>query len=312
MTTPVATPLQEPFGGTETDREWRLLQDNAHVLDGKHRLSTPDKNAIMTLSKSFTKRRLGKQQQLLQDITLRCREQDIAELSGGITKKVNLKEPAEISVAKELANYANQNTKGNDTPPNPPENEHDVTGGATRNAGIIGSVTGTACISISCKSSEVGLYPSLARASTMFPQRKVLKNQRKNYSTSLPRLNISYRKGVTPSDTYNHRTVVLNQQQINGQIQLRHYLQPRSDHLAPLVLPSIQYIGLANDVNSYMHAKRINITVAPRTGKAQIQITARSVSNVWLESVCSSASVDTSHILYWRTQRHLQRYLRKQ
>ncbi|XP_005098510.1 uncharacterized protein LOC101864144 [Aplysia californica] len=76
----------------EEDTRLALLRDSTmHVKEGNQRLPTPEKKAIMELSSSFEKRRLGKQQQILSEMTQRCREQEVTDLSSKITAKCDLK-----------------------------------------------------------------------------------------------------------------------------------------------------------------------------------------------------------------------------
>lgn len=252
------------------EAESKLLESTAYVHAGQHRIATPDKHAIMTLSRSYVKHHLRKQQQLLHDITHKCREQEVAELSSNITKKVKLTD----SVIKDGINMMSPRVKVKQDNP---------AVSVVANAKVPESDT-CQCLgggaSIPSTESEAG---SSAGGNAMFPQRKVLRSPRKDgpASSSLPRLSISYRKGVPSSDHYYHRAVVLNQHQINGQIQLHHYIQPRMDQLAPLVLPNIRQRGLDNNnISTYMQAKRLNISVAPKPGtnKAAIRITARTLT----------------------------------
>ena len=55
-----------------------LPQNTAYCRDGKRRLPTPDRHAIIDLATSFDKHRLRKHQQMLQDIAWRCREQEVS------------------------------------------------------------------------------------------------------------------------------------------------------------------------------------------------------------------------------------------
>ncbi|RUS73148.1 hypothetical protein EGW08_019090 [Elysia chlorotica] len=76
----------------EMDSRLNLLRETTQVIkEGKHRLPTPEKAAIMRLSNSFEKRRLGKQQQILSEMTQRCREQEVTDLSSKISAKCDLK-----------------------------------------------------------------------------------------------------------------------------------------------------------------------------------------------------------------------------
>ncbi|KAL8585861.1 hypothetical protein ACOMHN_056456 [Nucella lapillus] len=79
----------------EEERRLTLLRESTtHLREGRHRLPTPDRAAIMDLSSSFKKRRLGKQQQVLSEITQRCREQEVTDLSSQISAKVELRKMA--------------------------------------------------------------------------------------------------------------------------------------------------------------------------------------------------------------------------
>ena len=72
-----APPPPPPFlTDEEEEKSLSLLRESTtHLREGRQRLPTPDRVAIMELSSSFEKRRLGKQQQILSEITQRCREQ---------------------------------------------------------------------------------------------------------------------------------------------------------------------------------------------------------------------------------------------
>jgi hypothetical protein len=60
----------------EEEKNLSLLRESTTFLrEGKQRLPTPDRAAILELSSSFEKRRLGKQQQILCEMAQRCREQ---------------------------------------------------------------------------------------------------------------------------------------------------------------------------------------------------------------------------------------------
>ncbi|KAK2177290.1 hypothetical protein NP493_608g02049 [Ridgeia piscesae] len=226
MTIPV-NDTPQPFNDPGTMKDYQLLQNTAHCRDGKQRLPTPDRNAIIGLATSFDKHRLRKQQQVLQDIAWRCREQEIASLSGAITSKCTLssfpcKPFHQTGFTQSDTNTARTTVDG-----------ESVTGAATAR-----------------QTPEPG--------NAFFPTRRIKRMQPRDYSgRALPRLQISYRKGVQPSDAVRRRTA-FRQLQINGPLQLQHLMKLQTDKLAPLVLPSIQYVGIdRNRVDSYVSSHRL-------------------------------------------------------
>ncbi|KAH9505658.1 hypothetical protein Btru_056210 [Bulinus truncatus] len=75
----------------DLDKKLRMLrQTNQLVKEKGLRVATPDRTAILELASNFEKRKLGKQQQILTDITKRCREQEIQDLSFKLTTKCDL------------------------------------------------------------------------------------------------------------------------------------------------------------------------------------------------------------------------------
>ncbi|KAI0207516.1 hypothetical protein LSAT2_007846 [Lamellibrachia satsuma] len=221
MTIPVnETP--QPFNDPGTMKDYQLLQNTAHCRDGKQRLPTPDRNAIIGLATSFDKHRLRKQQQVLQDIAWRCREQEVASLSGAISSKCI------------LSSFP----------------------GKLLHPGFTQSDTNTARTTIDGDSiSGAATSRSPDPGNAFFPTRRIKRRQSRDYSgRELPRLQISYRKGVQPSDAPRRRTA-FRQLQINGPLQLQHMMKLQTDKLAPLVLPSIQYVGLErNRVDTYVNS----------------------------------------------------------
>ena len=108
------------------------------------------------------------------------------------------------------------------------------------------------------------------RTTTSFPLRKP-KRTRRGYSSqpkkNLPRLQISYTKGLLPTSTFTKHTIkasLIKSRSINGPIQLKHYIEPK-DPLAPLVLPNINTTGPDLDrVDSFVRSSRMKIANRPK------------------------------------------------
>ncbi|CAH1799372.1 unnamed protein product [Owenia fusiformis] len=191
------------------------------------RLPTPEKHAIMELSESFTKRRLGAQQKMLTSMAQRCREQEIKDLSGSITRRY---EPHSVPrIEKNTAFYSTTHTIQKHRLDSDSESEKAESPNATPR-------------------------PNFEKSKTFFPTRTVYKapktkpepenslpSRRSNlrsYSFIPQSSRIKFSKGVRPVDVYGRKQLI-SSQRINGPIQLDHYTQPKADQLAPLVLPSI-------------------------------------------------------------------------
>lgn len=83
------------------------LKHITQFRDGRHRVATPEKVAIMELSTSFEKRRLGKQQQILTEMNQRCREQEVADLSSKLSNKCVLEsERGAVGRSREITYYS--------------------------------------------------------------------------------------------------------------------------------------------------------------------------------------------------------------
>ncbi len=220
-------------------RSMSLLQMTQHVRDGRHRLTTPDKTAVLDLSTSFKKRCLGKQQQILSDIAARCREQEIEDLSNQMTGKVILQEGA---VEPEMATYAtNYMTKREKT-------SDDLLESARRTA-------------------RQEKQQDVQRNYKQFPARKIIKHPSKNELSkpSPSRVRIAYIRGV-PRFVANSRTRLVETRRINGPIQLEHYIQPKLDPLAPLIRnPSSMDSEYQNRIDSYFCTARMSLGTRSRT-----------------------------------------------
>lgn len=222
-----------------------------HHRDEKQRLPTPEKMAIMELSGSFEKRRLGKQQQILTDMTQRCREQEVADLSSKLTNKCTLLSAEKRG--KEVTFYATTFS-----------HKRQMYGGAGFLEDGISMTNPTA---LSPKTAYVKNYQH-------FPARKIIKQPGKydfvkTQPKSTPRPtgspNHVIQTSAPPSLTDNlNRNKLAQTQRINGSIQLDHYITPRSDHLAPLVLPSLDGVSQERD-ETYFSTARVNIGSRAKT-----------------------------------------------
>lgn len=234
-----------PKNGDSTEDE---LQQPEHVSKSPvRRLPTPDKVRILEMADSFNKHRLRKQQQLLSEIAQRCREQEVADMSSEITRKCKMSNQDERLFQKEPTFYITarmgRRVHGNaDTPDVDPTGERG-------------------------EASSPSQRPMYERSKTFFPERKAKHMPAKDFTLQhlSPRLQFCYRKGVRPSAMYNQSNLAKSRK-INGPIQLDHY-QPRDDQLAPLILPSVKYVGYTRDnVESYVTSSKISL--GPRSSSS--------------------------------------------
>ncbi len=208
------------------------------------RVGTPQKNAVLALSvSSNTRRGLGKEQRLLQDLTRKCRIQEVNDLSSEMTHKIRLS-----SGNKDPHAHLNTLTSSQET--------------------FQLDETSTARSDVSSPEGKMLPRPMIERTYTMFPNRRARKTQNRDLgSISLPRLQISYRKGVMPSQGY-YRTTLLagSKVAINGPIQMDHYHTTHFEHLSPSFLPSIRYVGMTDtdNVDLYVRAQGVRLKTNTR------------------------------------------------
>lgn len=256
-------------------REYELLQHTAPIRDG-HRLPTPDRRAVIELCDSpEVKHQLRRQQQLLTDIAQRAREQEISALSGALSKKLTLDEFDRKYERPRLEDgglrkYTTNSSVGSMSVSPSKGSELKLT-----LAGI-GEEDGEDVTPAEALQS-IQARPEFARATTFFPKRKLRKQQKQSGKwKSLPRLQIAYSKGLMPSSTlvqHQHmiKTNLIKSRNINGPIQLKHYIQPK-DPLAPLILPSIRnaYGGGDSDsggdtMDAFFQSSAIPMTARSKT-----------------------------------------------
>ncbi|XP_076445671.1 uncharacterized protein LOC143283349 [Babylonia areolata] len=270
---PPAPPPPPFLPDQEEERRLSLLRESTtHLREGRHRLPTPDRVAIMDLSSSFQKRRLGKQQQILSEITQRCREQEVTDLSSTISAKVQLKKTSEGAGEEGPAASMYTSSVSTRMPHvKPARPQHKLLHGASLSTGDLRDLD------------SVEKRVKSEKAYKFFPARKIMRRQptRLQLITSTllkpgttgvapgtgtgagggggglsgrgggstyreppttvgtgSRFSIDFLKGVRPTDP-EARAEILERQTINGSIQLQHYLQPKLDAMAPLLLPDL-------------------------------------------------------------------------
>lgn len=203
--------------------------------DGR-RLPTPEKVAVMELSNSFERRRLGKHQRILNDISERCRAQEINDLSNKLSAKMCLHRAGRPS--REMTFYST--TFMGHKPQNkaPPE-------------------TGKMCDSPD--DSGDGQPKMFEKNYRQFPARRIMRQQTKfeflRQSTMLPKISpvqVPFTSHSDSPDLPTLRAKLAQRRQINGSIQLDHYTAPRAD-LAPLILPTVD-----NRYSSGIHSERLD------------------------------------------------------
>lgn len=227
--------------------------------DHKLRLPTPEKVAIMELSNSFERRRLGKQQQMLTDMNQRCREQEVADLSNKLSEKCSLLD-SENRKAREIefyrTNFISRRQK----------TYHGFSEEETQDS----SDSNSPSQSPGAKSPRVVFDKSYKH----FPARRVMKHQsrfdlgRTHYRHHVKcqqKAEKAPKQTVMPqyAERLYNRAKYLASQKINGQVQLEHYNSPRNDHFAPLILPNID--NSSNSKLDSITTARVNLGTRSRS-----------------------------------------------
>lgn len=235
------------------------LKHITQFRDGRHRVATPEKVAIMELSTSFEKRRLGKQQQILTEMNQRCREQEVADLSSKLSNKCVLEsERGAVGRSREITYYS---TTFMMHKPKTVAEELDM--------------------SNKTESPSTTPLPFFEKTYKHFPARKIIKHQGKfeliprNSRQSpirTPRVDPSPVKALVSqamSEPY-RKIKLLNSQKINGPVQLNHYIYPRQDQLAPLVLPNID--STIQDKIDAFSTSRVHLGARAKTMSMESQV----------------------------------------
>ncbi|KAK7107695.1 uncharacterized protein [Littorina saxatilis] len=293
-----APPPPPPFLTDEKEEESLCLlrESTTHLREGSQRLPTPDRVAIMELSSSFKKRRLGKQQQILSEITQRCREQEVTDLSSKISNKVNLKKT---------------DHEGHDSPP-----FHRT----TRRKRSKGSLSTGDLRDLEALEGKV----NFEKTYKFFPARKIMRQPSRlqlfqtavtksgggggptttatasgggltlgggsntyrettTASTGMPttRININFLKGTRSNDP-EYRAQILERQNINGTIQLQHYIEPKLDAMAPLLLPDVHAMdgGYQDRIDSYFSSSRLSLNQRSRSFYDTSSVSGRSFKSL--------------------------------
>lgn len=232
-----------PYKDSQTITDAKWIENIATKRQAYARVKTPDKRVIQNLSLSFSKHRLGKQQRLLQDLSVRCRIQEVSDMSESITKKMNTE-------AKETHTLTTD-TEQNDT---------------------------TLTISTDEKLFD--------RTHTMFPPtKKLLRSTRRSglsSSVSLPHLPTAgqdkkvYNLQLPPKKNLTFKDG--KALQINGRVQIDHYLNDKQNMLSPLILPNVKKIKMLHGkdrIDSYVLTKKVNLY------QKQLYAGIRDQWNVW-------------------------------
>lgn len=198
--------MMAPMRDQGTVQNIRMLADSAYVRDGRHRLPTANRKRVMALAMcAEDKHRLGKQQQLLTDIARRCREQEVSDLSGVLSRKVHFS-PGENRGLRDFTFY----------------------GGQLRRQ-------------LSMLQTAQSAPPE--KGNTMFPLRSPIRSIPRGSGVSLPRVT-SYNKSYLIAPALNSPKINMATNQ-------------------PVFLPSINYIGVADNKNieSYIKGKSVPVEV---------------------------------------------------
>lgn len=175
----------------------------------------------MELSASFERRRLGKHQQILSDISQRCREQEVSDLSSQLSAKMKLqrfdRQGREVTFYS--TTFMGNKNRGNST-----FAENDET---PRTQVDLVTITAT--------------KPQLEKSYKHFPVRKIMKQHTKfdfikPPNTGFPR--VTHHLARPTNEQSVPKSQLAEKQTINGPIQLNHYVTPRSE-LLPLILPNV-------------------------------------------------------------------------
>ena len=260
MTIPVDSG-QPMFRDPDLERDYQLLAGAAYAKDGKKRLPTPDKDKIIALSCSYGKKRLGRQQPLLQHIAHRCREQEVTELSGCSVRKCKL----ERLERSELSSYGTNSMKS--------RNLHGTTDGTTGG-------------------SEQG-RPLFERSYTFFPHRRVLKSPDKQFGIQ----NGIYLPGLSPGmlrkGTPTKRLPLMNEVSKSLQkVPARHGHSQTTLVSTFTSLPSIKCTDNKRDrVDSYIQARGLHIGTKANSNLSDYQFRSKAVNHQWTSKYASISIV---------------------
>ncbi|XP_064628620.1 uncharacterized protein LOC135488109 [Lineus longissimus] len=223
-----------PLDNTQESHDRYLIQHAERIRKCDAHLPISERYAILNLDQSWQKKTLGKYQSTLTDVAKHCREQEINELSGRLTRQCTVQ--------------SFEKTKGTES--------HNQGHGDARPDLRRRQTT-----------YDQPSSPSVYSEWTMsnFPTRRIQTRHGMDQQTPSPQ--ITYRKGVHP---YRMQTKAnfLRTQKINGPIQLDHYINGKSEHFAPLVLPQIP--KERNKMDDFISSSKVQLQT--RDGKTNTNI----------------------------------------
>ncbi|XP_070543384.1 uncharacterized protein [Ptychodera flava] len=218
------------------DDQVSIIESIADKSRNGSRISDVEKIRVFGILDSSDKRKLGKQQQILHDITERCREQDITDMSKSLTSGIQLKQNSTLKndYRREVTMYST----------NTLIRQREKSGPQFRNG------SGR----VKAKSGREYNKPRVERSATSvtnFRPSNIIRSPPSNYpiKTMFPKVTRVTFGGLSPTQLYN-RTKWLHSRKINGPIQLEHYIQSRNAPCAPLMLPRLQDDGEHQNGNS--------------------------------------------------------------
>ena len=191
------------------------------------RIKSSDRHAIKMLSDDSVKPILGRYRSRLSDITHKCREQDVRDLSIVMSRKALIEGPG----------HGDR------------EYNFFITNRAQRKRQLSSSDH-----TIYSAHQLRQYYSPEVDNGTSFPAGRILKTPSKsgidlNVKTPrLPNINIEYCKGVHTLSTRSQSNL-FSTKKLNGSIQKDLYTQHRLDQLAPLLLPLVDPVVLESDTN---------------------------------------------------------------
>ena len=259
------------FNDPDVEKDYLLVAGAAFAKDGYKRLPTPDKDKIMALSCSYDKKRLGKQQPLLQNIAHRCREQEVTDLSGNSVKKCKLAKQGK----REISSYGTNTMKS--------RNVSSSTSALDRKT--IGSDLS--------ESFESSGRPLFERSYTFFPNRRILKSPDKQYGLTnglyLPSLSPGmFRKG----NTAKKMPMMFGLNRNSRKTPIRPITKKSSLASTFTSLPSINYSDNEKDrVDSYVQAHSLQQNSKPSSDLGDYQFRSKAVNHQWTSRYASKSVV---------------------
>ena len=259
------------FEDPDVERDYMRVTGAAFAKDGHKHLPTPDKDKIMALSCSYDRKRLGKQQPLLQNIAHRCREQEVTDLSGSCVKKCKLEKQGK----REISSYGTNSMK-------------------SRNTSSTSTLDGRMGGSNMSDSYETSVRPMLERNYTFFPHRRVLKSPDKQYGTPpngiyFPRVSAGLFKNSTPTKKI---PMVFGPDKRFQKVPARLACKQTALASTTTSLPCIKFADNEKDrVDSYIQARGFQQGSKPNSNLADYQFRSRAVNYQWASKYASKSVV---------------------